>query len=205
LADRQSTKFSLAVLQRSGVSGVARHVAFLRARLAAIIQPMDITTLIATWDFSRARLLGTLDAIEKHAGADINKVLAWRPGPGRAHMAWQFVHCAATHHKYVNLYINGVSPKDEPLVANFGGGSTPSDVNVPTIAEIRDVLKRTYEEAKGVVSKLKPADLERSFTQANGATRRIDESLVLLAWHEAHHQGQIHLTFNLYKAGTRES
>jgi uncharacterized damage-inducible protein DinB len=161
---------------------------------------MDMNTIVAQWDFSRTRLLATLDGIEKHCGADVNKALAWRPGAGRAHMAWQFVHCAATHHKYVNQYINGKTPADEPLVANFGGGSTPSDTNVPTIAEIRDVLAKTYAEAMAVIKLLKPADLERSFTQANGATRRIDESLVLLAWHEAHHQGQIHLTFNLYKA-----
>ncbi|MFT3788568.1 MAG: hypothetical protein QM770_20750 [Tepidisphaeraceae bacterium] len=35
---------------------------------------------------------------------------------------------------------------------------------------------------------------------ANGVTRGVGESFVLLAWHEAHHQGQIHITWNLYKA-----
>ena len=29
--------------------------------------------------------------------------------------------------------------------------------------------------------------------------RTVAESIILFAWHEAHHQGQIHLTWNLYK------
>ena len=34
----------------------------------------------------------------------------------------------------------------------------------------------------------------------NNVKRTIGESIVLLTWHDAHHQGQIHLTWNLYKA-----
>ena len=53
---------------------------------------LDKNTLIAGLDFARARLLGTLDTIEKvsrEKGHDVNRVLAWQPGPGRAHMGWQ--------------------------------------------------------------------------------------------------------------------
>ena len=42
---------------------------------------MDRATLVASLDFSRTRLLGILDTIEK-SGEDPQKVLAWRPGPG---------------------------------------------------------------------------------------------------------------------------
>src|SRR5437868_2984392 len=104
---------------------------------------MDTSTLIFTLDFARNRLLGTLDMIEKTArerGHDITKVLGWRPGPGRAHIGWQAMHCAATHDKYLNVALLGKAPKDEALVKNFGGGSTPSDENVPALAAIRDAL-----------------------------------------------------------------
>src|SRR5271156_2401785 len=100
---------------------------------------MDKDTLLAALDFSRARLLGTLDAIEK-SGQDMSKVLGWRPGPGRAHIAWQAMHCAATHDKYLNVGIQGQSAKDESLVTNFGGGSKPSDANLPPLGVIRDKL-----------------------------------------------------------------
>src|ERR1041384_1349058 len=106
---------------------------------------MDRETLIASLEFSRARLLGTLDAIEK-SGQDTGKVLAWRPGPGRAHIGWQAMHCAATHDRYLNVRIKGgTQGKDEALGAAFGGGSTPSDTNVPTMAAIRTKLKENYE------------------------------------------------------------
>ncbi|HEX5242673.1 MAG TPA: hypothetical protein VFW23_05365, partial [Tepidisphaeraceae bacterium] len=72
---------------------------------------MDRNTLLAVLDFSRNRLLGTLETIEK-SGQDMSKVLAWRPGPGRAHIGWQAMHCAATHDKYLNVNIKGAKPRD---------------------------------------------------------------------------------------------
>jgi hypothetical protein len=155
---------------------------------------MDNQTLIAALDFSHSRLLATLDTIEK-SGQDMQKVLAWRPGPGRAHIGWQAMHCAATHDKYVNVNVLGAKPKDEALVANFGGGSTPSDINVPSLAAIRTALESTYSAFRNFVASVSQEDQQRKL--ANGRT--IGESIVLLTWHEAHHQGQIHLTWNLYK------
>jgi uncharacterized damage-inducible protein DinB len=35
---------------------------------------------------------------------------------------------------------------------------------------------------------------------AGGKQRSVDDTMLVLIWHEAHHQGQIHLTWNLYKA-----
>lgn len=159
---------------------------------------MDMNTLLALWEFTRARLLGSLDTIEK-SGQDPAKVLAWRPGPGRAHIAWQAMHCAATHDKYVNQYLKGGAPTDESRVANFGGGSTPSDVNVPTLADIRAALASTYDSAMAYIRSLSPESLRSKFKMPNGSERVVGETLLLLAWHEAHHQGQIHLTWNLYK------
>ena len=161
---------------------------------------MDTATLLAAIDFSRARLLGSLDAIEKNA-ADLPGALAWRPAPGRAHLAWQAMHCAATHDRYLNVLLLGNgAPKDAALCAAFAGGSTPSDENVPTLATIRAALATTFADFRGHVASLGTSDLAQVQTMPNGTTRSVGESIVLLTWHEAHHQGQVHLTWNAYQA-----
>lgn len=160
---------------------------------------MDKDTLLAGLDFTRGRLLGVLGAIEK-SGQDTAKVLAWRPGPGRAHIGWQAMHCAATHDRYLNGTLLGKALDDESLVTNFAGGSEPSDENVPTLAAIREKLEREFRPFRDYVAGLDTAGLTRKTTARDGTQRSVGESIVLLTWHEAHHQGQIHLTWNLYKA-----
>ncbi|HQY89462.1 MAG TPA: DinB family protein [Tepidisphaeraceae bacterium] len=162
-------------------------------------QIMDNKTLLAAMEFSRMRLLDTLDGIEK-SGQDMRQALAWRPAPGRAHIAWQAMHCAATHDRYYNTLILGSTPKDETLVKNFAGGSTPSDELVPSLDIIRTTLARTFEPFKLFVSNASASELSRNHKLANGTDRSVAESIMLLTWHEAHHQGQIHLTWNCYKA-----
>lgn len=159
---------------------------------------MDKETLIAGMEFSRNRLLGILTGIEQ-SGHDVQKVLAWRPGPGRAHIGWQAMHCAATHDRYFNARIRNAAPKDEALVANFAGGSTPSDDRVPTLAEIRQKLAETFADALSLARATTPAELDKKTVFPNNVQRTLAESITLLIWHEAHHQGQIHLTWNLYK------
>ena len=156
----------------------------------------DLKTTLSILDFTRDRLLGSLDGIVK-SGQDAQKVLAWRPGVGRAHIAWQAMHCAATHDKYVNVRMKGGEPNDPPLCEAFAGGSTPSDDNVPTLSAIREKLAVNFDAFK---SFLQTADLSKVTDFPNNVQRTIAESAILLAWHEAHHQGQIHLTWNLYKA-----
>jgi hypothetical protein len=155
---------------------------------------MDLNTLLAGLDFSRNRLLGLLETIEK-SGQDLPKVLGWRPGPGRAHIAWQAMHCAATHDRYLNVGLKGGKVHDEALVAAYAGGSTPSDANVPSLAEIRSALETTYAAFRNHAATLPASELDRMMP----SKRTVGESLLLMAWHEAHHQGQIHLTWNLYK------
>lgn len=155
---------------------------------------MDRETLLAGIEFARARLLGTLDAIGK-SGQDPARVLAWRPGPGRAHIGWQAMHCAATHDRYVNVQLRGGQPTDAALVSAFAGGSTPSDDAVPDLAAVRSALETQFKGFRDYVAALNPDDFGRKVP--NGRT--VGESILLLTWHEAHHQGQIHLTWNLYK------
>lgn len=161
---------------------------------------MDNATLLAMVDLARARTLGTLDAIEKAAGADLPKVLAWRPAPGRAHIAWQAMHCAASLDKILNVRLRGGAPVDAELLANFASGSTPSDANVPDLATIRATLARTFPDWQAFVAAADAAELSRAIVVPNAPPRTVAEWILTMAWHEAHHQGQIHLTWNCYQA-----
>ena len=160
---------------------------------------MESQTLLMGLDMSREWLLAILEKIEK-SGQEPAKVLAWRPGPGRAHIGWQAMHCAATHESYFSKSILQQPPKHADLIANFGGGTTPSDTNVPTLAMIRETLASTIAPIRKFLSEQTPQSLERQMPGPGGKMRSIGEIIVLLNWHEAHHQGQIHLTWNLYKA-----
>lgn len=160
---------------------------------------MDAQTLVSVLDFGRARLLGIMTTIE-NSGQDVNKVLAWRPGPGRAHIGWQLMHCAATLDRYLNVGMVGGKAKDEAIVNAFGGGSTPSDQNVPTMEAIKNKLETTYAEFRAYVAGISSEEMATKRVGQPGKERVLSEAFILLAWHEAHHQGQIHLTWNLYKA-----
>src|SRR5688500_18371695 len=53
-----------------------------------------IHSLIAACQFNRTRTLATLERAEQDK--DSQRALAFRPGPGRAHVAWQLMHVAIT-------------------------------------------------------------------------------------------------------------
>jgi uncharacterized damage-inducible protein DinB len=71
---------------------------------------------------------------------------------------------------------------------------------VPTLAAIRDALANRYKEWRGYVAALDAAGLARMVPGPGNTQRSLADVITLLTWHEAHHQGQIHLTWNLYKA-----
>ncbi len=156
---------------------------------------MDQKTLIAALDMSHQRLLDELNAIEK-SGQDMRQVLAWRPAPGRAHLGWQFAHCAASHERFLKMRFANEQP-DKELVDAFAGGSTPTDANVPSMKQIRELLDTKYAAIKSWIE-THPEAMNREL-DFGGRKRSVEDTLVLMAWHEAHHHGQIHLTWNLYK------
>src|SRR4051812_39075277 len=133
---------------------------------------MDTQTLLASLDFTRQRLLGVLDTIEK-SGRDMNHILAWRPAPGRAHIGWQAMHCAATHDRYLHQGVLQQPVSDEALVANYAGGTTPSDQVVPTLPQIRAALAAQYETFRAYVAKLTPADLAQMKPGPGGKPRSL--------------------------------
>ncbi|MGE3803809.1 MAG: DinB family protein [Gemmataceae bacterium] len=146
-------------------------------------------------EFNRKKTIDLLDAIDKRP--DKKTILGWRPGAGRAHIAWQFMHIAATDDRHLYVRMRGGEPKEPDLVKRFAGGSTPDD-NIPTCDEIRAYLAERRAELLEHLSKLTAADM-RTKPQPE-APWVYEEWFQVLAWHEAHHQGQAHITLNLYRA-----
>jgi hypothetical protein len=156
---------------------------------------MTIPDLIEFLDFSRQKTLSLLESLAKDASAQ--KVLGWRPGPGRAHIAWQLMHIAATDDRHVHVRMTGGQPQEPEYVRRFAGGSTPDD-DIPALGEIRRYLDAQRQELLAHLRKLDPAMLDKKPNEQAPWTYR--EWIKVLAWHEAHHQGQAHLTHNLFKA-----
>jgi len=156
---------------------------------------IDIT--LQQMDLNRERTLGTLAAIEKLP--DPAKALGWRPGPGRAHIAWQLAHIGITEELFATERFLGTSPAFADLVPRFKGGSTPDD-NVPSVATVRDVLTQSREHLRKTISQLTEADLSKIPPALKERGLSIGKALQIIVWHEAHHQGQAHITLNLFKA-----
>lgn len=146
-------------------------------------------------EFVRKKTLDLLESIAKQPNA--NEILAWRPGPGRAHIGWQFMHIAATDDRHVNVRIKGGQAVRPDLEKRFAGGSTP-DEQVPTIDEIRQHLADRRTALLDLLEKTSDEDLAKKPYEASPYP--LDEWFRVWAWHEAHHHGQIHLSLNLYRA-----
>lgn len=157
-----------------------------------------IHSLIAQYQFNRPRTLGLLDKIEQEG--DAQRILGWRPGPGRAHIAWQLTHIGITEELFATeRLVPGTKAAFSELVPRFKGGSTPDD-DIPSAALIRQVLADSRTHLLETLSRFGDKDLG---TIPEGFKERkltLVEIFQILAWHEAHHQGQAHITFNLYKA-----
>ncbi len=157
-----------------------------------------IELLIKSLEFARVRTLGLLDGIEKEP--EPQAILAWRPGPGRAHISWQLMHVAVTEEVFAT---ERLAPQEDAhwkeLWPRFRGGSTPDD-DVPTVAMIRDVLKGAREQLLDTLRAIGDDRLDEIPEALRERKLTVRDVVFVLAWHEAHHQGQAHLTWNLYKA-----
>ena len=156
---------------------------------------MTFADLIEMLEFSRQKTLGLLDALAREPNHRV--ILAWRPGPGRAHAAWQLMHIAATDDRHVHVRMKGGEPRQPDYVRRFAGGSVPDD-DVPALDEIRRYLT---EQRQALLDHLRTLDEGALGAKPNEqAPWTYREWLKVLAWHEAHHQGQAHLTLNLFRA-----
>jgi hypothetical protein len=156
-----------------------------------------IAVYLRQMDFNRTRTIATLDDIAKQA--DPVAVLGWQPGPGRAHLAWQFLHIGITEELFATERLFGRPPGFSELIPRFRGGSTP-DRDIPTLEGIRDVLQETRTHLQNALGTFSDQDLgvvPEAFRERGWTLERI---LQVLCWHEAHHQGQAHAVLNLWKS-----
>jgi uncharacterized damage-inducible protein DinB len=159
----------------------------------------QIQILTRSYGFNRDRTLATLLEIEKLS--DPQAALAYRLGPGRAHIAWQLMHIGITEEIFASERLAPDKPgKRTELWPRFRGGSTCDD-DVPNLALIRQVLDESRQRLTETLStyddeglgEIPPALTERKLTFL--------DVLHILGWHESHHQGQAHATLNSYRAG----
>ena len=157
-----------------------------------------IESVLSIWDVNRERTIETLDAIEQLD--DPQAALAFRPGPGRAHVAWQLMHIAVTEELFATSRFLGTDPAFPELCERFQRGSVASDDDVPTLAEIRETLAQSREHLKATMAKFSEDDLETmpGILADRGWTLR--RALQIITWHEGHHQGQAHVSLNVFKA-----
>jgi hypothetical protein len=106
------------------------------------------------------------------------------------------MHVGATDDRHLNVRMLGGEPADAGLVRRFAGGSTPDD-DIPGRDAIRGYLTARRDALLGHLRELSDADLGRK--PNDGAPWAYREWFEVLAWHEAHHHGQAHLTYNLYR------
>ena len=156
---------------------------------------MSRTEMRKQMEFTRKKTLDLLDTIAKHP--DPAKVLGWRPGPGRAPIAWQLMHTAATDDRHLNVRIRGGEAKEPALVGRYAGGSTPDDV-IPNVDEIRRYLTERRTALLELLDTATDEEMAKKPYEASPYT--LEEWFRVWIWHEAHHHGQAHLTFNLFKA-----
>jgi hypothetical protein len=149
-------------------------------------------------EWNRLRTLATLDEIAKQTNPALT--LGYRPGPGRAHIAWQLMHVGITEELFATERLIPDAKAAYPdLVPRFKGGSTPDD-DIPDITTIRSVLTESRKHVLATLDKFTDADLPTIFPFFKERGWPFSRVLQVLCWHEGHHQGQAHITFNLYKA-----
>lgn len=157
-----------------------------------------IQALIETYEFNRSRTLLLLDTIEKEPAAQ--HILGWRPGPGRAHVAWQLAHIGITEELFATeRLVPGKVAQFADLVPRFKGGSTPDD-DIPSAGLIRQLLTESRAHLLDTLRSFSNDQLSwkpEAFA-ARGWT--LHDVLNVIAWHEPHHQGQAHITLNLWRS-----
>jgi uncharacterized damage-inducible protein DinB len=154
--------------------------------------------MIETYQYNRPRTLSLLEKIEQEPNPQ--QALSWRPGKGRAHVAWQLMHIGVTEEIFATERLAPDKPGSfTQLWPRFRGGSTPDD-DIPSPALIRQVLADGRTHLLDTLSRFSERDLGWVPEALKPRNLTLRDVLHILHFHEAHHQGQAHITLNLYKA-----
>ena len=109
------------------------------------------------------------------------------------------MHLGITEELFATERLLGTSPDFAEEVPRFRGGSTPDD-QIPSVEFLREVLSQSREHLLSTISRFTEEDLDiipETFKERGWTLAQI---LQVLCWHEPHHQGQAHITYNLWKA-----
>jgi uncharacterized damage-inducible protein DinB len=107
------------------------------------------------------------------------------------------MHLGATDDRHLNVRMTGGQPTNPEYIRRFAGGSTPDD-DIPSLETIRAYVTERRAALTAHLAALTPEQLAQKPNEE--APWTYGEWIKLLAWHEAHHHGQAHITLNLYRA-----
>lgn len=163
---------------------------------------MSVVEVFAkSYQFYRDRTLGLLDKIEQQPHPQ--ELLGWRPGAGRAHIAWQLMHIGVTEEIFATERLApGKAGAFVEAWPRFRGGSTPDDV-IPAAADIRQTLAAGREHLLATLAAYGDERLHEIPPAMAARNLSVRDVLYILGWHEAHHHGQAHITLNLYLASNK--
>ena len=147
--------------------------------------------LIAQIELNRKKTVATLERAAE-AGA-----LDWRPGEGKAHVAWQVMHTAATEESFAGERLTTAGLKNAETVDAYRHGSTPQDA-VPSVDEVKAYLTESRATLVETIRGLDESKLDDVPEQMSDRGWSLRDALQLICWHECHHQGQAHITMNLF-------
>jgi len=149
-------------------------------------------------EFSRSRVNALLDDIDKTGKAD--QVLKWSAGKGRAPIGWQLMHIAASEDGMASGLIGKEAVISESFARDFRSFKELPQ-SMPSAAELRRYLEDSRSSLLRAVEKFdSPLDQK----SAPDAPFDCGTAFQIIQWHEPHHHGQAHATFNLYKGGEGE-
>ncbi len=149
--------------------------------------------MLAQMEFNRQNTEKLLDEIEKSGKGD--EALAWRAADGRAPLGWQLAHLAASEDRQATR-IGKAELVDEHYADEFKSGK-PAGPSVPKTGPLREYLKKTRAS---LVKSIQDFDMSKIDEKVPGTDNTYRKLFQIILWHEPHHQGQAHATFNLYKA-----
>ena len=126
------------------------------------------------------------------------------PGPGVGHPAWQIGHLAASQVALVHMRCFGKKFSDvvgESIIPTFGRGSTPvaDKSKYPPPAEIRSMFDGIHEDAIGLISAMKDAELDEAVSgDPHPFFKTKGGAIGMTAMHETFHAGQIAMTRRIF-------
>lgn len=158
---------------------------------------LDIGTIGQILELNR---MMTFKLLEEISQLDYpQSALATRPGPGRAHIAWQLMHVGVTEELFASQRLRSTDSSLTEWFPEYQKGGIASDT-IPDTDTIRSVLEVSRTNLLDAISQISETDLEQvpDGLKERGWTNKM--ALQIVCWHEPHHQGQAHLTLNSWKS-----